>query len=129
MPTLRIPETYSPGLKKLASLDSAQIEQFKTALAAAVPKLKAAEVAKEVQAALPSVGEVDAQEIVEVLTSLSATFGTHEDLGADEFVADVLEGMRRDGKAFVEPATGWDGFGKYLADLLSTRTLRLSARA
>jgi hypothetical protein len=126
---LRIPEAYVPGIRKLASLQTAEIENLTLALSEAIARLKTGEIVSQVQGLVSGFTRDELQDVVQALTSLAGTFGAYDDVSIDQFVADVLDAMRRDSEEFRAPATGWEHFGRQLAALLKTKSVRISSRA
>jgi hypothetical protein len=130
LPTLRIPDAYTDGLRKLASLSAEDYQSIKSALENVPPKLKPSEIAASIQDAVPGISQTDLRKILEAASSFATSFGPQEEVTIDEFVTDLFEGMQSESVRFHDPPRlGWDGFREQLRSLLASKTLRVSSRA
>jgi hypothetical protein len=130
LPTLRIPDAYADGLRKLASLSAEDCQSIATGLEKVPPRLRATALAKSIQDAVPGVAQTDLEKILETLSSFATAFGPQEEVTIDQFVTDLLEAMQSDaGRFHIPPKLGWDGFREQVTRLLASKTLRVSSRA
>lgn len=129
MPTLDIPHSQIPGLRKLATLDAAVLEALVLGLREAQPGLRPSDLVAQLNRSPRAfMTASDLRDTIEVVMQMAGTLGAYEVL-PDQFAADVVDAMRRETTTFQEPVVGWKRFAERLAELLKTEAVGLSSRA